>query len=444
MHFSEEGILSLHCQLISHVIEPVITQPQKQQVRIGPRLVGLAGIRHIALLACLVWGLPLHASGLNISDHYSPRNRERAKRKSTTAIVLHTTEGPTAGSLNKLHKNGETHYLVDTRGKVYRIIHRDRVAHHCGRSMWNGRTNMDNTTVGIEVVGYHNKKINATQYAALKELVAQLQGIYRLPDERVLTHSMVAYGKPNRWHRASHRGRKRCGMLFATLPVREKLGLTRGPTYDPDVRSKRLVIGDPYLADVLYGGASKQKTAAAHFTSEGRNIISRTRSAWDIARDAHRSANTLYVFPDGSEKRGDQIRDWKAIPSGTRVVLASKLRDDAPEGVMVLGKDGDTAWDLAGKEYNAKTTIYFLPDGNVRTGDAMEKAALNSLPAGTRLLVGYVDGGKITKRKSAFDICGSRWNLASTYYALANGSLVAGSSLDERAIPKGARVFLVQ
>ncbi len=37
------------------------------------------------------------------------------------------------------------------------------------------------------------------EYAALKELIGELQRIYHIPDERVLTHSMVAYGKPNRW-----------------------------------------------------------------------------------------------------------------------------------------------------------------------------------------------------------------------------------------------------
>lgn len=394
------------------------------------------------LVACFLLSMLSHAAGLAITDHYSPRNRERPKRKGTTAIILHTTEGPTAGSLKKLHKNGEAHYLVDTKGKVYRIIHRDRVAYHCGRSMWSGKTDMDRYTVGIEVVGYHHKDINSAQYAALKELVSQLQGIYRIPDERVLTHSMVAYGKPNRWHRKSHRGRKRCGMLFATSPVREKLSLARSPAYDPDVKSGRLVVADPYLADVLYGGAGKQGMATAHFTSEDRHVISRTRSAWDIARDAYKSAATVYVFPDGSEKRGNEIRNWKKIPVGTRVMLQGERRDNVPEGVKVLGEDGPTAWDVAGHEYNAKTTIYFLPDGRVRTGDDLSDAELKSLPKGTRLLVGYVAGGRITAKKSAFDICGSRWNLASTYYGLADGALVDGSSLDERHIPKGASVFL--
>ncbi len=395
-------------------------------------------------MAVLILGLVQQAYGLAISNRYSPRNDERPKRKSTTAIILHTTEGSATGSLNKLRKNGEAHYFVDTDGSVYRIIERDRVAYHCGRSMWEGATDLDRHTVGIEAVDYHHQEIHSAQYTALKELVAELQGIYRVPDERVLTHSMVAYGKPNRWHRHSHRGRKRCGMLFATQTVRERLGLTRGPAYDPDVKSGRLAVGDADLADVLYGGVKTQSAAAERFTSNKRKVISGTRSAWDIARTAYQSATTLYRFPDGTEKQGNQIRNWKALPAGTRVTVRGETRDNEPEGVKILGEDGYTAWETAGHEYNASTTLYFLPDGTIRAGDKMDDRALKGLPVGTRLLVGYVMSGRISARRSAFDICGMRWNLVSTYYGLADGALVDGSSLNEHAIPKGAHVFLAR
>ena len=69
----------------------------------------------------------------------------------------------------------------------------------------------------------------------------------------MLTHSQVAYGAPNKWQPRSHRGRKRCGMMFAMPSVRSKLNLTARPAFDPDVKAGRLVVGDAYLAQVLYG-----------------------------------------------------------------------------------------------------------------------------------------------------------------------------------------------
>ena len=161
--------------------------------------------RLVVLLAAAAFACADQAGALRISNRYSPENRNRALRQLTRYIILHTTEGPARGSLAKVRRNGECHYFVGLDGQVYRVIHRNRVALHAGRSMWQGKTDLDQCSLGIEVVGYHNRDINAAQYRALKDLLADLQRIYKIPDDRVLTHSMVAYGAPNQWHARSHR-----------------------------------------------------------------------------------------------------------------------------------------------------------------------------------------------------------------------------------------------
>lgn len=390
-------------------------------------------------LAAMVSGVGL-ATGLEISNRYSPRNRERSFRKQTQYILLHTTEGPTKGSLNKVHRYGEAHYLVAPNGHVYRVVNKRRIALHAGRSMWKGRTNLDSCAVGIEVVGYHNKAITGAQYKALRELLEELQHIFGIPDERVLTHSMVAYGTPNRWHKRSHRGRKRCGMLFAKRNVRTRLGLTRQPLFDPDVRAGRLVNADPYLAKVLYGSAREQVAASVHFEGQGTTLISAARSAWDIARDKYRSADTTYVFPDGRKVTGNAISNWKAIPVGTRVILSERQSDNAPEGVRLIGRDGSAA-EIAGDEARARTTIYFLKDGRVRQGNELSAETVETLSDETRMLVGYQHGGYITSRRSAFDICGEKWDHPSTFYRFTDSRIVSGMHVTQNAIPPRTMVF---
>jgi hypothetical protein len=163
---------------------------------------------------------PSHANNLRIENRFSPLNKKRPRRPSTRYIILHTTEGEEEGSLRKIVRYGEAHYCVCPSGKVCRIIDKDKIAKHAGRSMWEGRSAIDNHSIGIEVVGYHNKDITDAQYAALRELLSQLKSLYGIADKNVLTHSMVAYGRPNRFHHDSHRGRKRCGMIFARADVR--------------------------------------------------------------------------------------------------------------------------------------------------------------------------------------------------------------------------------
>ncbi|MBO7721129.1 MAG: N-acetylmuramoyl-L-alanine amidase [Kiritimatiellae bacterium] len=207
------------------------------------------------VLVLVVALLPLTGRAISVSTRFrSPRNPERKVRRSTELIVLHTTEAPARSSLNKLSDRGEAHFCVTEIGSIYQIVDRDREAFHAGRSMWQGREDVDKFSIGIECVGYHDKPMPQIQLLAIRDLVKELKRMYRIPDERVLCHSHVAYGSPNKWQRRRHRGRKRCGMLFAMPTVRRILELYAKPAFDADTRAGRLAVGDDYLRRVLYGG----------------------------------------------------------------------------------------------------------------------------------------------------------------------------------------------
>ena len=216
--------------------------------------------RMVLILACGCFCRPAFA--ISASTRYrSPRNPERRVRPSTELIVLHTTEAPARSSLNKLSERGEAHFCVTEDGGVFAIVDRDRVAFHAGRSMWNGKEDVDNFSIGIECVGYHDKPMPVAQLAAIRGLVKDLKAMYRIPDERVVCHSHVAYGSPNKWQKRKHRGRKSCGMLFAMPSVRRVLELKSRPAFDADTRAGRLVVGDDYLRGVLYGGTDTMVAA---------------------------------------------------------------------------------------------------------------------------------------------------------------------------------------
>lgn len=401
------------------------------------------GFKLMAAVVCISAAMPADCvAALRISDYYSPRNGKRPARSSTQYIILHTTEGPSAGSLRKIRRYGEAHYFIDPAGRAYRIIERDRIATHAGRSMWNTRRNIDLYSIGVEIAGYHNRDITAAQYQALRELLRQLQRIYRIPDDRVLCHAMVAYGTPNRWHRHSHRGRKRCGMLFATDAVRSRLGLRSRPQVDPDVESGALAIGDPELHEVLYGRSRAFGTSSATEAAPSiQNVISSSVTAWTIARDRYNSPDTIYVFPSGKRVSGNKLADWTSLPAGTVVLLPQEPDFGAIDNVKTIGKDGPTAEDIAGDETRSATTVYFLPTGSVLRGSQMSTGSIAALQAGTIMLVGYTYGGHVTANRNAFDICGKRWNYPSTLYRLPDGAFQTGDSMDERAIPRNTLVF---
>ena len=335
------------------------------------------------------------ASALDVSNRYrSPRNAERRVRKTTELIVLHTTEAPARSSLNKLCERGEAHYCVTEAGTVYRIVDRDRVAFHAGRSMWNGKEDVDEFSIGIECVGYHDKAMGIVQIRAIRDLIKELQKMYRIPDERVVCHSHVAYGAPNKWQKKNHRGRKRCGMLFAMPSVRAQLNLARRPAGDADVRAKRLVVGDDYLRRVLYGNvdtmkASYPKTSATPSGQEAGGGI----FAW-LRGGAKRP-----------EKEKAQISAKDPPPPKPRLVPAPP----PPKPVAA----------------HPPTGVPKAPPKSI----AELKAR------------GYTLKGSVTKSVTASKIAGGRWNSKDTYYTIRN-KVIPGSEIDPAHIEVGMGVWM--
>jgi hypothetical protein len=109
------------------------------------------------------------------------------------------------------------------------------------------------------------------------------------------------------------------------------------------------------------------------------------------------------------------------------------------EGFLEIGKDGDTAEACA-------TTIYFFPDGYIRTGAERQKTGagrglLKNTPPKTLILIGYIYGGYVKALRPASSIAGRKWNYPSTYYRLPDGSMLSGDDIDQKSIPPSTLIF---
>ncbi len=414
----------------------------------------------LAALGCLCIGLTAPSSATAFSnaerdrfqraivDYRSRLNPryEKIERKHTRYIIIHTAELGRETTLRVVSRGknirdgrstygGHAHYVIARDGRTYRTMDKQWIADHAGDSMWDGRTDLSRMSIGIELVGYHYAPITDEQYRSVGLLIEILQGVYKLDDLAVLTHSQIAYGRPNRWHKRDHRGRKRCAKNFN----RDKARL--GPTwpYDPDVRAGRLV-ADAQLAEIFYAPRAMATTV------EETNVISKHNTAWLIAGEDFDSASTVYQFPDGRLFGGNQIAEqigWNRIPPQTVVLLnhtgsLSELKDEGPVKTII---DGITAWSVAGRSYNHRNTIYFLPSGRIENGSGISD--WDDLPVSTRLLIGYEGPFPVSRDRSAYSIAGSRYNDPQTIYYLPSRELLSGNKVEDFSrLQGGTLVFL--
>jgi N-acetylmuramoyl-L-alanine amidase len=374
---------------------------------------------------------------------------KRVKRKRTKYIIVHTSEGGLGGTLHVVSRGkvvgkrrrtygGHANYVIARDGRTYRTLDKKYVADHAGLSMWNGGTDISKVSIGIELAGYHYAPITQKQYRSLATLIKIMQNVYGLNDRAVLTHSQVAYGRPNRWFKRNHRGRKRCAKNFD----RYQAALGAGWGYDPDVKARRLT-PDKELAAIFY---SPKKAGVAQRI--GSNVITKNNSAWAIAGEDYNAASTIYKLPDGRLVPGNQFEKkvgWNRMPVKTVVLLNQKETGTSTlakaKGPIKTITDGLTAYTLAGSAYKKETTFYFFPNGSIKSGRQITD--WDDLPVATLMILGYKSPQKLTASRQAIKIAGSRYNHKNTLYYFPGKGLISGNQIKSfKSIPSGVLVFV--
>lgn len=107
-----------------------------------------------------------------------------AKARAIDTIVLHSSYNSLGGdpyAVGKLVEIYESygvsaHYLIDRGGKIYRLVRDQNIAYHAGASkMPDGRKNVNDFSIGIEIMNKEDTEYTKAQYEAVNDLVASLK-----------------------------------------------------------------------------------------------------------------------------------------------------------------------------------------------------------------------------------------------------------------------------
>ena len=86
------------------------------------------------------------------------------------------------------------HYLVARNGTAYRLVRENDIAYHAGVStMKDGRTNVNDFSIGIEMIGTQDSGYTDAQYAALNALIKDIKTRHVI--KFVVGHSDIAPGR---------------------------------------------------------------------------------------------------------------------------------------------------------------------------------------------------------------------------------------------------------
>lgn len=132
-----------------------------------------------------------------IRQHLSTKNRS-GLGNTKDYIVLHHTgtgEGSLSGVLGRLqHGTVSAHYVIDTDGSIYAFNSDDDILRHAGVSSRDGKTNLNQYSIGIEVIGPLPGFTDA-QRRSLRKLVLDLMQKYNIPSTHIVRHKDIAPGR---------------------------------------------------------------------------------------------------------------------------------------------------------------------------------------------------------------------------------------------------------
>ena len=136
-------------------------------------------------------------------------------RRPNYVILHHTSDDTAEESLRTLTdpvRQVSSHYLIGRDGKLYYLVDELARAWHAGEAYWGGNTDLNSSSIGIELDNNGTEPFAEPMIETLLLLLADLQARYRIPAANFLAHGDIIPGRkvdPSRhfpWQRLAARG----------------------------------------------------------------------------------------------------------------------------------------------------------------------------------------------------------------------------------------------
>ena len=195
-----------------------------------------ATARRIARVACITLAIASIAAVIGCAPaqpgrEYAWRPSPNFDQRRPNFIVIHETTNDTVdkalSTLTNPERQVSSHYLIARDGRVLQLVDDIGRAWHAGRSWWGGHTDLNSTSIGIELDNNGREPFSEPLMASLEKLLGQLVERFRIPPANIVGHGDIAPGRtvdPSRyfsWQRLSQRGLGLwCAQPEAVLPPR--------------------------------------------------------------------------------------------------------------------------------------------------------------------------------------------------------------------------------
>lgn len=136
-------------------------------------------------------------------------------RRPSIVVIHHTAQNSCEQTLKTFtlpRTSVSSHYVVCKDGTVHHMLNDLLRAHHAGVSKWGGATDINSSSIGIEIDNNGFEPFTEPQVASVLALLGRLKRAYNIPTANFVGHADVAPGRkvdPNRhfpWQQLAENG----------------------------------------------------------------------------------------------------------------------------------------------------------------------------------------------------------------------------------------------
>ncbi len=135
-------------------------------------------------------------------------------RKPNFVVLHHTAQTSSDLTIKVFTRKKEgvsSHYLIGRDGKIFQLVNDYLRANHAGVSKWGNETDLNSSSIGIEIDNTGSEPFSEVQINSLISVLTDLKKRYNIPVANFIGHADIAPGRKNDpknfpWKRLAEKG----------------------------------------------------------------------------------------------------------------------------------------------------------------------------------------------------------------------------------------------
>lgn len=162
-------------------------------------------------------------------------------RKPNIVVIHHTAQdsvGQTLKTFTLERTQVSAHYVIGENGEIYHMLNDLYRAWHGGAGKWGSNTDLNSSSIGIELDNNGSDEFSPLQIQSLLELLKDLKAKYKIPAANFIGHSDIAPTRkqdPNKTFPWKELAKEGYGLWYDEIPKEEIKTLDKGNTLTTEI-----------------------------------------------------------------------------------------------------------------------------------------------------------------------------------------------------------------